>query len=159
MASDENCDPDLCGLKLGSSNWFKTKVKKILSAEPPLEHNLEKIFDSEFGKTTFSKMKEGSMKNYNDLTRGENKSMLILPPVFQYNKRIRIHDTVVPQRLQEICNQLRMEGNDNNQVKRIQNFLADIQPQIAECDIFDELALFFYNENGEEERKKYKVQE
>ena len=108
---------------MGSSNWFKTKVRKISLSSASSQPDLEKVFDDELGKEIFSKMKEGAAKNYEDLISRERSNILILPPVFQYNKRIGMHDTVVPEKLQKICDQLRSKGNNSNQVKKIQNFL------------------------------------
>ena len=111
--------------------------------------NIEEVFDGNIGKDVFSKIRQGTLRTNFQKTYDNKKCCLkISPPLFEYNSKIGIHDTVVPEKLKEIVELLKLTETGKKEMNKIKKFLADIEPQIAESDIFDELAIFFCNERG-----------
>ena len=146
--SDKNCNIKTCGLELGSSNKFKMMIKEILCNGNRTNQNLENIFDDELGKKVFDRMKKGAKLNYEDQLTGKRNGLTISPQLFQYNSQIGVHDTVVPEKLVGILDVFGKTGTNKTEVKKINKFLEQLQPQIAECDTFNELTVFFCKEKG-----------
>ena len=83
-ASDKNCD---CGLELGSSEDFKTKMKALHKDIPRKQRdNLFDIFTDAEGKAILDNMKAGIKKHYPDVDNGSKKDMCMFPSEFQYGK-------------------------------------------------------------------------
>ena len=116
--------------------------------EKRTDFELKNVFDDTLGKEVFRKTKQGLSINYQDVISGRKNILTISPPIFEYNSRIGVHDTIVPEKLKEISTQIVTAGGNKNESNKINKFLADIEPQIAESDVFDELALFFCNDAG-----------
>ena len=128
-ASDRNCN---CGLKLGSSCWFKAMIQQQIAKHVKVNLNLENVFDDVLGKEVYARINRGASRCYQDVISGDKKNLTLWPPVFQYNSRIGVHDTIVPETLVEIAQQLKSKRINSSEVKKIERFLEDIQPQIAE---------------------------
>ena len=136
-------------MKLGSSNRFKLVLRKFHTNKSNKNLDLENIFSGNVGQTVFSKIRQGSRTpNFEKTYHSKNNSLKICPPIFEYNSKIGIHDTIVPEKLREISDLLKSSKTNTNDINKIRKFLADIEPQIAESDVFDELVLFFYNHRG-----------
>ena len=46
--------------------------------------------------------------------------LTISPPIFEYNSKIGIHDTVVPEKLKEIVNYLQTNGTEKKELIRME---------------------------------------
>ena len=170
--SDKNCEKS-CGLQYGISEVFEEilceqqKVKASKShLKPQLFDNSEdqkfyshmisdimmKIFDSKDDKKVLCKSLEGMRSNYPEILNGEERNMFYAPASFNFDSRIKNDESCVPDALDEMQASLESKENltlkESMNLKKIQDHLRKLRPQLAEQEFVDALACFFYQQRG-----------
>ena len=159
--SDQNCDKS-CGLRLGADHNFVSKIneqqdkldkrgRKInhlgLTGQeydrflPVLKDVILNIFTDPNEEKIFLKALRGMHDKFPDTLNGSKKTMSMFPEMFDYDSRIKIHNPVIVELLDE------MKGTQND-FNEIQKFIKLIKPQAAEELVFNSLSRFFYNHRG-----------
>ena len=122
-----------------------TNAKEQQLFEPILKDVLWNIFNDPAERKIFMTALTGMKRNYLNILTGEKSTMTIFPESFAFDDRIKMHNTVVVSALEEMKKEMKTTKTD---FKNIRKFLTKIKPQVAEGDIFDPLARFFYNKRG-----------
>ena len=78
---------------------------------------------------------------YPDILDGSKKTMSLFPEKFDYDSRVKLHNPVLVELLEEM-------KRTQKDFKDIENFIRLIKPQAAEELVFSGLSKFFYNQRG-----------
>ena len=146
MTSDGRCDATICGLKLGSSQSYKNIVSRHRSQKLHKKNGVDKIFTGDKENEVFREINQGEQRNYGDSLKRKKINLSVLPTLYEFNKNLGVHDTMNPDVLEQIAEELKKEQPKESD--KINKFLGHIKWQVAEWEVFDELALFFANEPG-----------
>ena len=142
-ASDSLCK---CRLRLGSSDTYKRLVKIHKASGARTKNSLENVFITAKQKQLLKKVESEEKRNYERIVNGEEKELVVSPPMFQFNSKIGLHETIEQHTIQDIFHKIK--NQDPNEAEEINKFLKDIKWQIAEWDIFNELVIFFSQKQG-----------
>ena len=91
---------------------------------------------------------KGMERNYPEILNGEQKHLFMCPAAFNYDSRIKTHETSAVEVFEK--KQAALEAKQNLSAKEekdlnvIRNYIKRIRPQISEQEIFDEFTRFFY---------------
>merc|ERR1712038_1048212 len=111
-----------------------------------------KTFDSEDEQKVFRKSLEGMSSNYPKILTGQEKNMFYAPSSFNFDSRIKENESSVPDVLDEMKATLESKENltskESSNLKKIQDHLRKLRPQLAEQEFVDALACFFYQQRG-----------
>ena len=146
MTSEVRCDSNHCGLQLGSSQSYKDIVSRLRAQKLHTNNGVEKIFTGAKEKQLFTELAHGENKNYGDAIEGKKTNLSVLPTLYEFNRNLGVHDTMNPDVLETIANELKQEHSKES--NKINKFLDHMKWQVAEWEVFDELALFFADEPG-----------
>ena len=159
--SDSNCE-SFCGLGLGSSEWFIKEVEKqqeLMTQQgyqpkslfpdkedqqlflPILKDVILNIFNDPNEQQIFRTGLLGMKRNYKNVLDGSKTTLSLFPEAFDYDSRIKIYNTVMLEQLEKM-------KQSHTDFEQIQNFIRVAKPQAGECDIFNALVRFFYNQRG-----------
>ena len=169
QCSDGNCKKT-CGLQYGISEIFhqivveqqnikasKAHIRPKTFDDPEDKrlygHMLDDIrFDSEEEQKIFRKSLSGMNSNYPEILNGKEKSMFYSPASFNFDSRIKDNESCVPDALDEMQVSFQTKHNLTSKeaanLKKIQDHLRKLRPQLAEQEFVDELACFFYQQRG-----------
>ena len=172
QGSDSNCKKT-CGLQYGISEVFhqtvveqqnvkasKDLIKPKTFYDPEdkrlyghmLDDVMIKTFYSEEEQKIFRKSLCGMNSNYPEILKGKEKNMFYSPPSFNFDSRIKDNESCVPDALDEMQASLESKQNltpkEAVNLKKIQDHLKKLRPQLAEQEFVDALACFFYNYRG-----------
>ena len=159
--SDQNCSSE-CGCRLGADHKFELEVNKeqdILDKQgkqmndlglkdteydlflPILKDVILNIFTDPEEEKIFKKALYGMREKFLDTLDGSKKSMSLFPEKFDYDSRVKLHNPVVIELLEEM-------KRTRNDFKEIEMSIKKLKPQAAEELVFNSLARFFFNNRG-----------
>ena len=108
---------------------------------PILKDVILNIFTDPNEEKIFLKALHGMKDKFPDTLDGSKRTMSLFPEKFDYDARIKQHNPVVVELLEEI-------KRTRKDFKDIEKFIKLIKPQAAEELVFSGLSKFFYNHRG-----------
>ena len=143
---DINCDTSYCNLRLGFSSKFAVKVRNRKLTKYQRKHYLKNIFRSQNGQKIFNKCENQTQDYYGDVLDGTRKTLVTLPPIFQYNSRTSPTSNAWESELSDKIKKLQFV--DNKELQSIQKYLEFVLPQSSERNIYNALFNCFFNYRG-----------
>lgn len=143
---DTNCDNSYCNLKLGFSSKFASKVRNRKLTKCHRRYYMKNIFSSQNGQKIFNKCENQTKLYYGDVLNGTRKTLVTLPPIFQYNSRTSPISNAWESELSDKIKNLQFV--DNKELQSIQKYLEYVLPQSSERNIYNALFNCFFNYRG-----------
>ena len=95
------------------------------------------IFTNPEERALLRKAMEGMKSNFPTVLDGTKKTMSVFPDCFDFDSRVKLHNTVVLEQLDEI-------KKTRKDFKEIEKAIKIIKPQAGEADVYNSLVQFFY---------------
>ena len=170
--SDAKC-LDSCNLKFGISESFnenlqsrqkvsasKVGIQPQIFTDPKeqakynhvMGDDILKTFDDDSEKKIFRKALEGMELNYPEILNGTEKRMFYYPPAFNVDLKINENETSVSELLENLQPSLEVNKSlterEEENLRLIRRHLKNLRPQLAEQELVDALAVFFFKHRG-----------
>ena len=123
-----------------NTSMFQTAEDQKLFM-PILKDNIMNIFDSPEEQQILNKAMLGMKSNFKDVLDGSKQTMSLFPEAFDYDSRVKLHNTVVLEQIQEF-------KKTRSDFGEIQKAIKIIKPQASEADVFHGLVKFFHRNRG-----------